>query len=51
MKFGVRVLMENGALTKCATVDLPSEPLDAVSLLIHAPEVVRPYVGMQGNAY
>jgi len=49
MKFGVRILMENGALTKCATVDLPSKPLDAVPLLIHAPEVVCPYVKIQGN--
>ena len=29
-------------LTKDTAVDLPSKPLDAVSLLIHAPEIVSP---------
>jgi hypothetical protein len=44
MKFGMKGLMENAALTKYTPVNLPSEPLDAVPLLVHAPEVVPPYV-------
>jgi len=45
-------------LTESTTVNLPSKPLDAVPLLVHAPEVVPPYVkntreallGNKGNA-
>ena len=32
------------ALTKHTSVDLSSEPLDAIPLLVYAPEVVSPYV-------
>jgi len=42
MKFGTEVLVGNAGLTKYTTVNVPSEPLDAVPLLIHAPEVVCP---------
>lgn len=44
MKCGMKGLMGDLGLTKYAPVNFPSEPLDAVPLLIHAPEVVPPYV-------
>ena len=31
-------------LTECTTINFPSKPLDAVPLLVHAPEVVPPYI-------
>ena len=40
----MKALMGNATLTKYTPVNLPGEPLDAVSLLIHAPEVVSSYV-------
>ena len=43
MKCGMKGLMGKVELTKYTSVDLPSEPLDAVPLLVHAPEVVPPY--------
>ena len=44
MKCGMKGLMEDPGLTKYAPVYLASEPLDAVPLLVHAPEVVPPYI-------
>ena len=44
MKCGMKALMGNLALTKYTSVDLSSEPLDAIPLLVHATEVVSPYV-------
>lgn len=44
MKRGMRVLMINGGLTKYTPVNLPSESLEAIPLLVHAPEIVSPYV-------
>jgi hypothetical protein len=43
MKCGMKAPTGNTALTKHTPVDLPSKTLDAVSLLVHAPEVVSPY--------
>jgi hypothetical protein len=42
-KYGMKGLARSTALTKYTTIHLPSETLDAVSFLVHAPEVVSPY--------
>jgi len=44
MKCGMKGLMGRVGLTKYTSIDLSSKPLDAVPLLVHAPEVVPPYV-------
>ena len=41
-EIGAEALIGNAGLTECTTVNVPSEPLDAVPLLIHASEVVCP---------
>ena len=43
MKHGMKAWMRKIGLTEYTSVDLPSKTLDAVPLLIHAPEVVSPY--------
>ena len=40
----MKTLMGNTALTEYTTVNLPGEPLDAIPLLVHASEVVSPYI-------
>ena len=44
MKCRMKGLTGRTELTKYTSIDLSSEPLDAVPLLVHAPEVVPPYV-------
>ena len=44
MKYGMKGLMGRAGLTEYSSIDLSSEPLDAVPLLVHAPEVVPPYI-------
>lgn len=44
MKCGMNALMGDITLTKYAPVNFPSEPLDAVTLLVHAPEIIPSYV-------